>query len=107
MIPVCKVESHVQDCEGCKWSLWQMRCQDRTVHLSTGFSRKKLESHANWTTFITQYGGKLFFHRTFKGNDGFFTVDVVMKGSKGECEEFKIEATVYDTKGDYLKRVFQ
>ena len=84
-----------------------MKRQDTTVHLSTGFSRKNLGSHANWTTFITQYGGKLFFHRTFKGNDGFFTVDVVMKGSKGGCKEFQIEATVYYTKGDHLKPAFK
>jgi len=108
MVPFCNVESHVQDCKGCKWPLWRSAYGHfGVVPLIETISRTYLGIHVNRTTFTTRYEGKLFFHRTFKGIDGCFTVDIVMKGSKEECDEFWIEATVLDTKSNDFKPAFK
>ena len=52
-----------------------------------------------WATNLIHHEGELFFCRVFKKN-GYFTVDVAMKGSLEECKEFRIEAAILDANTD-------
>ena len=99
MIPFCKVENHAQDCPDCDWPPTEhpVDGEEEDGVIVESFFFDDGEDYIN-TTDTIQFEGKLFFCRVFKTN-GIFTVDVVMKGSLEECEEFLIEAAdSYDDK---------
>ena len=94
MIPFCKVEDHAQECPDCVWPPFELDGEEEDGVILESFFFDDGEDDINPTEII-QFEGKLFFCRVFKTN-GIFTVDVVMKGSLEECEEFRIEAAVLD-----------
>ena len=49
----------------------------------------------SWKTEILIGQGVAFFVRLSR-RGGIFTIDVVMKGSKGKCEEFRVKASILD-----------
>ena len=55
-----------------------------------------------WKTDLIEFEGKMFFIRVFKKN-GYFTVDVAMKGSLEECRGFVIEAALLDANSDLIE----
>ena len=96
MIPFCKVENHAQECRECDWPPieYPVDGEEEDGVIVGSFFFDDDEDCIN-TTDTIQFEGKLFFFRAFMTN-GIFTVDVVMKGSLEECEEFRIEAAVLD-----------
>ena len=97
MIPFCHVENHAQECVKIKWPPVRISEEGKTVEVS--FSKKKLVSGMCHVPRAYQFEGFLFFLKICKKKDGGnYTVDVVMKGTKEDCKEFMIEASVLDAK---------
>ena len=63
----------------------------------------------HWSTKVVQLNfgpsEEFFFFVRFAKKDGFYVLDVVMKGSQEDCENFAVEASVVD--GESGKGVFK
>ena len=98
MIPFCTVMTHVQNCEDCVWPPIQyngakMRRDVLPYELpkAEAFDGKEV----SWSTILQlEYGFSFFVRLSRKG--GIFIFDVVMNGSKEDCKEFMVEASILD-----------
>jgi len=95
-IPFCKVEDHAQECQNCIWP--PKRYEENGIILTHPLKNDDVEGlvWTAWGTDLIEFEGKVFFNRVFM-KDGYFTVDVAMKGSLEECKEYVIEAAILDS----------
>ena len=97
MIPLCTVLTHLQNCPNCVWPPVQYN-EHTGMNSSLGLGKARAYdgSCVKWKTDILELEqGFVFFVRlSRKGGD--FKIDVVMKGSKEDCKEFKVKASILD-----------
>ena len=117
MIPFCTVLNHVEKCSNCEWPPklqhwdWDSGTGRIRVLLSERISAPLGQSSANttWPTEILQLRGESFFFVRPARRAGIFTVDVVMKGSEEECQDFLVEASILnvESRESVFKSTFQ
>ena len=110
LIPLCSVLNHVEHCRDCKWPpkqvLEEEEMRNHILIKATHVGRPEL---LHWSTKVVQLNfgpsEKFFFFVRFAKKDGFYVLDVVMKGSQEDCENFAVEASMVD--GESGKGVFK
>ena len=126
MIPFCTVLNHAEKCSNCEWppklQHWDSGTGRVTV-LQAKPSEGNAPSNITWPTAILQLRGESFRKKEsffFRKKERFFfvrpsmragtfTVDVVMKGSKEECKDFMVEASILnvESRESVFKATFQ
>ena len=102
-IPLCNVLNHVQGCPGCKW-FGKVADGEHIVletHIKVENAGRRNGYH--YKTAVLESGeGRLFFVKSTR-KEGIYKVDVVMKGSQEDCEDFVAEASILnsETRGLY------
>ena len=99
MVPLCTVLTHAKSCSNCG-TVSRQHLQDNRVEMN-GYLYLPTElafdgKNVSWTTriLLLQPGFVFFVQLSRKG--GAFMIDVVMKGSKADCEEFRVNASILD-----------
>ena len=111
MVPFCTVLTHGKNCSACELSPGR-RILDNGVEMSSYLKLDTAEAFdgkdMSWKTKILLGQGIVCFVRPSR-RGGIFTIDVVMKGSKEECEEFRVTASIYDavSRKSKFKATFQ
>ena len=112
MIPFCTVLNHVEKCSDLRRPA-QLQHWDwvsgtgRVRALLSG--RISARSNTTWPTEILKLMGEFFFFVRPARRAGIFTVDVVMKGSEEECQDFMVEAEILnvESRESVFKATFQ
>jgi len=96
MVPFQKVEEHAKDCPD---FLAPPVEDEGTGVLCKRVMLKRLEKEESlkWRTQLVKYEDQIFFAR-LKREANAFTLDVVMKASEGECENYLVEASMMDVR---------
>jgi len=94
-VPFCTVLDHVQTCQDCHWPPTEQvyglgLFLNHNIMMDTVVRPVRVSS---WSTKVLQFEGSFFFVRSEK-RDGNYVVDVVMKGSQEDCEDFKVKASL-------------
>ena len=108
MIPLCGVLNHVEHCPECKWPPKQVLDEEEIRHAIKvkGCTVGRPRKNYGWSTKVMQLNlGPFFFFARFVKKEGNYIVDVVMKGSQEDCENFAVEASMVD--GESGKGVFK
>jgi len=112
MVPLCTVLTHAKNCSDCVLSTGH-RLQDNGAEMNASLIIKTALAfggkNMSWKTRILQLEqGCVFFVRLSR-RGGNFMIDVVMKGSKEECEEFRVKASIVDavSRKSMFKATFQ
>ena len=94
VIPLCNVLNHAQGCPGCEW--FGKLADEEGIVLETYIKDENMgrQNRYRYKTAVFESGeGRLFFvNSTMK--EGIYKVDVVMKGSLEDCEDFMVEASI-------------
>ena len=111
MTPFCTVLTHVQNCPDCVWP----PKKDKVLGVENGSFLTMDKAQAsdmkslNWKTdTLLLVQGSVFFVRCSRKGD-MFVIDVVMMGSKEDCKEFMVEASILDSVSgkSMFKSIFQ
>jgi len=111
MVPFCTVLTHGKNCSACELSPGR-RFLDNGAEMSSYLNLDTAEAFdgkdMSWKTKILFGQGIVCFVRPSR-RGGIFTIDVVMKGSKEECEEFRVKASIHDavSRKSKFKATFQ
>jgi len=92
VIPLCNVLNHVQGCPGCVWL-------GKVAVLETHIKVKNVGrwNELRYKTAVFEFEeGRLFFVKSTR-KEGIYKVDVVMKGSQEDCEDFVAEASILNS----------
>ena len=99
MTPFCTVLTHVQNCPDCVWP----PKKDKVLGVENGSFLTMDKAQAsdmkslNWKTdTLLLVQGSVFFVRCSRKGD-MFVIDVVMMGSKEDCKEFMVEASILNS----------
>ena len=97
MVPFCRVWAHGRNCSDCVLSPDE-RLLENGAEMNSYLNLDTAEAFdgkdVSWRTEILIGLGVFFVRLSRRG--GIFTIDVVMKGSKGKCEEFRVKASILD-----------
>lgn len=110
MVPFCTVLTHVQTCTDCRWPP-RVQVDGERLFLNHNIMMDSLvrpERVSSWSTKVIQLEGSFFFVRSEK-REGNYIVDVVMKGSQEDCENFMVEASLMNAESEksVFKSLFQ
>ena len=111
MVPFCRVLAHGKNCSACVLSPGR-RYLDNGAEMNSYLKLDTADAFdgkdVSWKTEILLGQGVVFFVRLSR-KGGIFTIDVVMKGSKEECEEFRVKASIVDavSRKSMFKATFQ
>ena len=96
-VPFCQVQTHVEECNSCKLAVESDGILQRIVAISKRHidGSGDGDGKRDWTTIILFFQGKVFFVRRIWRN-GCFLCEVVMKGTKEECQGFMAKVSVLD-----------
>ena len=99
MVPLCTVLTHARNCDDCGMTVLSTghRLQNNVHHslyLNTASAFSGMWKR--WRTVILQLEQGLVFFVRLSRKGGVFMIDVVMKGSKADCEEFRVKASILD-----------
>ena len=100
-VPFCTVLKHVQTCTDCRWPPKQM--DEDGIFIRNTISKDTVvrqNMNSSWSTKVIQFEGRFFFVRSEK-KDEYYTVDVVMKGSQEDCENFIVKASLLNVETLY------
>jgi len=103
-VPLSTLLNHVQTCIDCKWPPKQVNREGTLIENKIGMDRVG-GLNANWPTTVLQLEGGFFFFVRCAKKDGNYVVDVVMKGSQEDCEDFMVEASLLNVESG--KSVFK
>jgi len=113
MTPLCNVITHARGCPGCRWPEIQASVEGR-VEEFLGVTSIKVgnvgtQGTFSWPTNIFETKEGQFFFVRFARIKGIYKVDVVMKGSLEDCEDFMVEASILnvETRKPVYKSLFQ
>ena len=97
MVPFCTVLTHAQNCPNCIWPPIQANANNAQMRSLLNVTKAHAyEKYLCWKTAIFQLEqGVAFFVRMSKEKD-IYKIDVVMNGSKEDCKEFTVEASILD-----------
>jgi len=93
-VPFSTVLNHVQTCTDCRWP--PKHVDEDGVFIANTISKDTVVRHrrtSSWSTKVVQFEGRVFFVRSHKKDENYI-VDVVMKGSQEDCENFKVKASL-------------
>jgi len=95
-LPLCTVLTHVQTCQDCQWPPKQHQVDGEGILIKNTI---KMESvlmmwNASWSTKVIQFEGGFFFFVRSQKKNGNYIVDVGMKGSQEDCNDFMVEASL-------------
>ena len=107
-VPLSTLLNHVQTCIDCKWPPKQVNREGTLIENKIGMDRVG-GLNANWPTTVLQLEGGFFFFVRCAKKDGNYVVDVVMKGSQEDCEDFMVEASLLNVESgkSVMKASFQ
>jgi len=100
-VPFCTVLKHVQTCTDCRWPPKQM--DEDGIFIRNTISKDTVvrqNMNSSWSTKVIQFEGRFFFVRSEKKDEN-YTVDVVMKGSQEDCENFIVKASLLNVETLY------
>ena len=109
MIPFCKILTHVLNCPDC-YVMSPTKGNADGTELRSFVTLDKADAYdmenSDWKTAIIQ--GSVFFVRFGRKRDTYM-LDVVMKGSKEDCKDVEVEASILDstTRKSMFKATFQ
>jgi len=109
MVPFWTVMNHVQNCPNCVWPPKQYDAGMHSDYQTMDKARAYDGRCVNWKTEILQLDqGLVFFVRLSRKGD-IFLIDVVMKGTKEDCKELMVEASILDaaSRKSMFKAIFQ
>ena len=99
MVPLCTVLTHAKNCSDCVLSTGH-RLQDNGAEKNSHLNMETASAFSGrcvrWRTIILQLEQGLVFFVRLSRKGGAFMIDVVMKGSKADCEEFRVKASILD-----------
>jgi len=107
-VPFCTVLNHVQTCPDCRWPP-RVQVYGLGLFLNHNIMMDSVVRPASsWSTKVLQFEGSFFFVRSEK-RDVNYIVDVVMKGSQEDCENFMVEASLMNAESELsvFKSLFQ
>ena len=111
MVPFCRVLAHGKNCSACVLTPGR-RYLNNGAEMNSYLKLDTADAFdgkdVSWKTEILLGQGVVFFVRLSR-KGGIFTIDVVMKGSKEECEEFRVKASIVDavSRKSMFKATFQ
>jgi len=106
IIPLCNVLNHAQGCPGCDWSPTQAAGEG--IVMKHRIKVNQVEGvNWSWPTKVLKSEERFFFVKSV-GEGGIYKVEVLMKGSQEDCEEFMVEASILnaETRKPVLKSLF-
>jgi len=97
-VAFCDLEEHVLTCP----DVIEHNARENFVTFTYEHQEDLLENtNMVWSTLCFEAGSKTFFVRMDK-TEGFFSIEVVMKGSKAECKEYLAEVTVMNMESNEI-----
>lgn len=106
MVPLCTVLNHVQTCPDCPWPPKQQGDGEGTLmKKSITVDRVVRMGKISWPTTVLRFEGRFYFFVRCAKKDENYVVDIVMKGSQEDCEDFMVEASLLNVESG--KSVFK
>ena len=92
MIPFCSVRNHVEGCSACS-KLKEVSGTTRSWKINISKALVDDRTGVVWPTAVLRIKGQLFFRRIVKRNYNYMC-DVVMEGTKEDCKDYIVKASV-------------